>query len=43
MPVPHPFTFDPYAVDVQENPYPYYAVLRAFRGLSSMPVAVTRH
>lgn len=23
-----PFEFDPYAVDVQENPYPYYAVLR---------------
>lgn len=22
------FTFDPYSIDVQENPYPYYAVLR---------------
>jgi cytochrome P450 len=22
------FEFDPYAIDVQENPYPYYAVLR---------------
>ena len=22
------FEFDPYSMDVQENPYPYYAVLR---------------
>jgi cytochrome P450 len=28
MPLPHPFVFDPYAIDVQEDPYPYYAVLR---------------
>lgn len=29
MPLPQPFVFDPYSVDVQENPYPYYAVLRS--------------
>ena len=23
------FEFDPYALDVQDNPYPYYAVLRS--------------
>jgi cytochrome P450 len=28
MPLPIPFVFDPYSVDVQENPYPYYAELR---------------
>jgi cytochrome P450 len=28
MALPIPFEFDPYSVDVQENPYPYYAVLR---------------
>ena len=28
MAEPTPFAFDPYAVDVQENPYPYYAALR---------------
>lgn len=28
MALPQPFVFDPYSVDVQENPYPYYAVLR---------------
>jgi len=28
MPLPNPFVFDPYSIDVQENPYPYYAVLR---------------
>lgn len=28
MPLPQPFVFDPYSVHVQENPYPYYAVLR---------------
>ncbi len=28
MPIPTPFVFDPYSVDVQEDPYPYYAVLR---------------
>lgn len=28
MALPQPFVFDPYVVDVQENPYPYYAVLR---------------
>lgn len=28
MSFPQPFTFDPYSVDVQENPYPYYTVLR---------------
>jgi len=28
MALPHPFVFDPYSVAVQENPYPYYAVLR---------------
>ena len=28
MALPTPFVFDPYSVDVQENPYPYYAVLR---------------
>lgn len=28
MALAQPFVFDPYAVDVQENPYPYYAVLR---------------
>lgn len=29
MPLPTPFVFDPYSVDVQENPYPYYALLRS--------------
>jgi cytochrome P450 len=28
MSLPNPFVFDPYSVDVQENPYPYYSVLR---------------
>jgi cytochrome P450 len=28
MTMTQPFVFDPYSVDVQENPYPYYAVLR---------------
>lgn len=28
MSLPQPFDFDPYAIGVQENPYPYYAVLR---------------
>ena len=28
MVLPQPFIFDPYAMGVQENPYPYYAVLR---------------
>ena len=28
MPLPSPFVFDPYSIDVQENPYPYYEVLR---------------
>jgi cytochrome P450 len=28
MPISNTFVFDPYSVDVQENPYPYYAVLR---------------
>lgn len=28
MLLPQPFDFDPYAIGVQENPYPYYAVLR---------------
>lgn len=29
MALPQPFVFDPYSVDVQENPYPYYVVLRS--------------
>lgn len=28
MTLQRPFDFDPYSLDVQENPYPYYAVLR---------------
>lgn len=28
MTLKRPFVFDPYSLDVQENPYPYYAVLR---------------
>jgi cytochrome P450 len=28
MALPHPFVFDPYAIAVQEDPYPYYAALR---------------
>jgi cytochrome P450 len=28
MALPVPFEFDPYSIDVQENPYPYYEVLR---------------